>query len=96
MSAQVWNFAAIQAAVGELQASSATTAGLLDEGKGSLATLAAAWGGEGSEAYQSMQMRWDEASLELNNALQSLASTCENAAHEMLMTDKAARGQFGG
>jgi early secretory antigenic target protein ESAT-6 len=96
MSAQVWNFAAIKAAVGELQASAATTAGLLDEGKGSLATLAAAWGGEGSEAYQAVQIRWDEASLELNNALQNLASTCETAGEEMFMTDRTNAGSFGG
>jgi early secretory antigenic target protein ESAT-6 len=96
MSAQVWNFPAIKAAVGELQASAATTAGLLDEGKGSLATLAAAWGGQGSDAYQAVQTRWDEASLELNNALQNLAVTCETAADEMFRADQTNAGSFGG
>ena len=51
-----------------------TTAGLLDEGKGSLAALAAVWGGTGSEAYQAVQMRWDSTSAELNAALQNLGA----------------------
>jgi early secretory antigenic target protein ESAT-6 len=94
MSAQVWDFGAILAGVGDLQASAATTAGLLDEGKGSLATLAAAWGGAGSEAYQAVQMRWDEASLELNNALQNLAHTCATAAESMQGTENTVMGSF--
>jgi early secretory antigenic target protein ESAT-6 len=96
MSEQVWNFAGIEAGVSDLQGSAATTAGLLDEGKGSLAALSAAWGGSGSEAYQSVQMRWDEASLELNNALQNLASTCAEAGSSMQTTEHHAEGLFTG
>ena len=75
MTEQVWNFAGIEGGAGEIQGSVATTAGLLDEGKGSLAALAAVWGGTGSEAYQAVQMRWDSTSTELNSALQNLAQT---------------------
>jgi early secretory antigenic target protein ESAT-6 len=96
MSEQLWNFAAIEGGVGELQGSVATTAGLLDEGKGSLAALSAAWGGSGSEAYQGVQMRWDEASLELNNALQNLAQTCSEASASMMTTERSAEGLFSG
>ena len=45
MSEQLWNFAGIEGGASEIQGSVATTAGLLDEGKGSLAALAAIWGG---------------------------------------------------
>ena len=62
MTEQLWNFAGIEGGASEIQGSVATTAGLLDEGKGSLAALAAVWGGTGSEAYQAVQMRWDSTS----------------------------------
>ena len=73
MTEQLWNFAGIEGGASDIQGSVATTAGLLDEGKGSLAALAAVWGGTGSEAYQAVQMRWDSTSAELNSALQNLA-----------------------
>ena len=73
MTEQVWNFAGIEGGASEIRAPSVTTAGLLDEGKASLAALAAVWGGSGSEAYQAVQMRWDSTSNELNSALQNLA-----------------------
>ena len=43
MTEQLWNFAGIEGGASEIQGSVATTAGLLDEGKGSLAALAAVW-----------------------------------------------------
>lgn len=94
MSEQLWNFAGIEGGSGEIQGSVATTAGLLDEGKASLGALAAVWGGSGSEAYQGVQMRWDEASLELNNALQNLASTISEASATMAQTEAGVTGMF--
>ena len=67
---------------------------LLDEGKASLGALAAVWGGSGSEAYQAVQMRWDEASLELNNALQNLAMTISEAGQTMAQTEAGVTGMF--
>ncbi|AMO58895.1 6 kDa early secretory antigenic target EsaT6 [Mycolicibacterium phlei] len=95
MSEQIWNFGAIQALVAEIHGDVGTTAGLLDEGKGSLATLASVWGGIGSESYQAVQMRWDTTSLELNNALQNLAHTMDEATAVMMTTEKTVTGYFG-
>ena len=50
MTEQVWNFAGIEGGAGEVGSAVGTTAGLLDEGKGSRAALASVWGGSGSEA----------------------------------------------
>ena len=69
MTEQVWNFAGIEGGAGEIGAAVQQTDNLLDEGKQSLAALAAAWGGTGSEAYQAVQMRWDTTAAELNAAL---------------------------
>ncbi len=94
MSEQLWNFAGIEGGSSEIQGSVATTAGLLDEGKGSLAALAAIWGGSGSEAYQAVQTRWDSTSLELNNALQNLAQTISEAGSTMAQTEAGVTGMF--
>lgn len=94
MTEQVWNFAGIEGGAGEIQGSVATTAGLLDEGKGSLAALASVWGGSGSEAYQAVQMRWDSTSNELNAALQNLATTISEAGATMAQTEAGVTGMF--
>lgn len=94
MSEQLWNFAGIEGGSGEIQGSVATTAGLLDEGKASLASLAAIWGGSGSESYQAVQTRWDSTSLELNNALQNLAATISEAGSTMAQTEAGVTGMF--
>jgi early secretory antigenic target protein ESAT-6 len=94
MSEQLWNFAGIEGGSGEIQGSVATTAGLLDEGKGSLAALAAVWGGSGSEAYQNVQMRWDSTSAELNSALQNLAQTISESGQTMAQTEAGVTGMF--
>ena len=94
MSEQLWNFAGIEGGSSEIQGSVATTAGLLDEGKGSLAALGAIWGGSGSEAYQAVQARWDSTSNELNQALQNLAQTISEAGSTMSQTEAGVTGMF--
>ncbi|WP_319450286.1 MULTISPECIES: WXG100 family type VII secretion target [unclassified Mycobacterium] len=94
MSEQLWNFAGIEGGSSEIQGSVATTAGLLDEGKGSLAALGAVWGGSGSEAYQAVQQRWDSTSNELNQALQNLAQTISEAGSTMSQTEAGVTGMF--
>jgi early secretory antigenic target protein ESAT-6 len=94
MTEQLWNFAGIEGGASDIQGSVATTAGLLDEGKGSLAALGAVWGGTGSEAYQAVQMRWDSTSAELNSALQNLASTVSESSATMAQTEAGVTGMF--
>ena len=94
MSEQTWNFAGIEGGASEIHGAVATTAGLLDEGKGSLAALGAVWGGTGSEAYQAVQMRWDTTSNELNSALQNLAQTISESGATMAQTEAGVTGMF--
>ena len=94
MSEQLWNFAGIEGGSSEIQGAVGTTAGLLDEGKGSLAALAAVWGGTGSEAYQGVQMRWDSTSAELNAALQNLAQTISESSATVAQTEAGVTGMF--
>lgn len=94
MTNQLWNFASIEAGATELQGSVTTTQGLLDEGKKSLASLATAWGGSGSEAYQAVQREWDNAATELNSSLQNLARTISEAGQAMAQTESRVTGMF--
>jgi early secretory antigenic target protein ESAT-6 len=89
-----YDFAGIETAAGELHAAVARTLGLLDEGKGSLARLQAAWIGDGSDSYQAVQMRWDNNSAELNAALQSLGQAVSNAGGTMGSTEGGVVGMF--
>lgn len=89
-----YNFAGIKTAEGELLAAVSRTLGLLDEGKGSLANLQAAWLGQGSDSYQAVQMRWDQNSEELNLALQNLAQAVGGAGDTMAQTEQGVVGKF--
>ncbi|CAN7148617.1 MULTISPECIES: WXG100 family type VII secretion target [Mycobacteriaceae] len=94
MSNQVWEFGGIEGSAGEIDGYVARTQGLLDEGKASLASLAAVWGGSGSEAYQAVQARWDSTSAELNAALQNLAATIRDSGQNMFQVEQGVTGMF--
>jgi 6 kDa early secretory antigenic target len=91
-----YNFPAIEAGAGEIDAAVGRTAGLLEDGKGSLSRLQGAWQGEGSESYQATQMRWDNNSAELNAALQSLAHAIREAGTTMGTAEGSVTGMFTG
>jgi 6 kDa early secretory antigenic target len=95
MSEQLWNFAQIEAGSSEIQASVGTTAGLLEEGEGSLANLAGVWGGSGSDSYQQVQQNWNNASNELNQALLNLAHKVSEAGSTMAQTEAGVAANFG-
>jgi 6 kDa early secretory antigenic target len=94
MSEQQWDFAGIEGGAGSIQAAVAATQSLLDEGKSSLAKLAAAWGGSGSEAYQAVQQNWDNTSAELNDSLKSLSQRISEASQAMAQTESGVTGMF--
>jgi early secretory antigenic target protein ESAT-6 len=94
MTEQTWNFAGIEGGSGEIMSAVGQTAGLLDEGKASLASLAAVWGGTGSDAYQQVQAKWDQTSTELNAALQNLAQTISESGQTMAQTEAGVTGMF--
>jgi 6 kDa early secretory antigenic target len=96
MSEQSWNFTGIEAGASSIASSVQTVQGLLDEGKQSLAKLANAWGGTGSDAYQAVQHDWQQKSDDLNNSLQALSHTITEASQAMSSTERGVSGMFGG
>lgn len=89
-----YNFGGIEGGAGELQAAVQRTLGLLEEGQGSLARLQSAWIGEGSMSYQAVQQRWDNNSMEINQALQSLGHAVSNAGQNMGTAENGVIGTF--
>jgi len=94
MSDMKYNFAGIEGNSAALGQAVQTTQGLLDEGKQSLTKLSAAWGGSGSESYQAVQQRWDNAAKELNDALQALSQRVSEAGSAMQQTESGVTGMF--
>jgi early secretory antigenic target protein ESAT-6 len=94
MTEMQYNFAGIDAAASAIQGNVSSIHSLLDEGKSSLAKLAAAWGGSGSEAYQGVQQKWDATAQELNGSLQNLARAISEAGGAMQSTEQGVTGMF--
>jgi 6 kDa early secretory antigenic target len=91
---QKWDFGAIEGGAGEIGGAVARVGTLLEEGNASLAALQSVWGGGGSEAYLAVQTRWDNASLELNTALQQLGHAISEAGITMAGTEAAVTARF--
>ncbi|CAM4309684.1 hypothetical protein MB901379_00131 [Mycobacterium basiliense] len=89
-----YNFAAIEIGVTEIRAEVVATEKHLHDAAQVLATLAKAWEGSGSAAYQDVQQQWDSTSAELNAALQSLAQAINQSNQEMISTETALAALF--
>ncbi|MEZ0053656.1 early secretory antigenic target protein ESAT-6 [Mycobacterium sp. MAA66] len=96
MTDMTYNFAGIADSASGIMQAVGTTQHLLDEGKGSLAKLGAAWHGDGQGAYEAEQMKWDSNALELNEALQQLAQAVAGAGEHMMSTEQGVTGSFHG
>jgi ESAT-6 family protein len=94
-TAQVWNFPVIEALALEVHGYAGVVNGLLDEGSAGLARLVAAWDGTGSNAYQGLQTKWNNASTELNAALANLGQTIQEAGTQMHSADVGIGNSFG-
>lgn len=95
MPEMVYNFMGIEGGAGDLDGSVVQTAGLLEEGRGSLARLAGQWEGDASMSWQEAQTRWDTNSAELNQALQSLSHAVRDAGQTMSHVNQGIAGSFG-
>jgi early secretory antigenic target protein ESAT-6 len=79
VSEQLWNFASVEDGSREIQHAAASAAALLDQGKVSLVSLAAALGSSSRQSHLDVQEHWDNASGELISALRELARAVDDA-----------------
>jgi 6 kDa early secretory antigenic target len=91
---QVWNFVAIDAAVGSITGIGGAIDGECDAIKGQLAALASQWGGGSSEAWQAQQIGWDNDAQNLNMALRNLTAKIGEANAGMQATEGTVGGRF--
>jgi early secretory antigenic target protein ESAT-6 len=91
---QHWNFMQIEAHAGEVQSYAGMVSGLLDEGTASLGRLQSVWQGHGQSSYAAVQMKWNNASTELNAALQNLSMTISEAGQTMAHQDASIASTF--
>jgi early secretory antigenic target protein ESAT-6 len=91
----IYNFGGIEGGAGELDGAVGQTAGLLEEGRGSLSRLAGQWEGDASMSWQEAQNRWDTNANELNLALQNLAATVRDSGQYMFGVNHGIAGSFG-
>jgi early secretory antigenic target protein ESAT-6 len=92
--AQVWDFATIEAHAAEVQGYSAAVRGLLEEGTAALGRLQAVWQGHGQNSYHAVQTKWNNASDELNSALQNLGMTISEAGQQMAAKEAQVASTF--
>jgi early secretory antigenic target protein ESAT-6 len=90
----IYNFGGIEGGAGDLDGAVGQTAGLLEEGRGSLTRLAGQWEGDASMSWQEAQNRWDVNANELNQALQSLAATVRDSGHHMSQVNNGIASSF--
>lgn len=95
MPEMIYNFGGIEGGAGELDGAVGQTAGLLEEGRGSLSRLAGQWEGDASMSWQEAQNRWDMNSAELDQALQSLAATVRDSGQHMSHVNTGIASSFG-
>lgn len=91
---QKWNFGKINASVDQLKSEQAQVKALLEEERGELADLADIWGGQGSEAYQAEQRRFQEKAERVNETLAKLVAAAQGATGTMQSTESNIAGMF--
>lgn len=90
-----YNFNGIEGDAGDLLGAVSRTEGLLEEGKGSIATLTSMWEGDAQQSWFAVQTRWDQTATELNTALKDLSHAISEAGSTMAQTEASVAGTFG-
>jgi 6 kDa early secretory antigenic target len=91
---QKWNFTGINSAVEQLKAEQLKVKALLEDERAELADLSDIWGGEGSEAYQAEQKKFQEKAQRVNEALARLVAAAQGASGSMQSTEFDITGMF--
>lgn len=82
------NFAEIQNAAGTISTQSKEVDALLDELKSEVQRVLGTWQGEGMEAYQASQQKWDVAAADLNSVLGAIGTAVQQAGEAYQQSEK--------
>lgn len=95
MDAIKYQFGAIQAAAGDINATSGRINGLLDDLKSQLQPMVATWEGDSATAYAAAQAKWDNAAAELNVILSTISRTVQQGNDRMSDVNRMAAASWG-
>ncbi|AGF71579.1 WXG100 family type VII secretion target [Corynebacterium halotolerans] len=95
MDAIKYQFGAIQAAAGDINATSGRINGLLDDLKSQLQPMVATWEGDSASAYAAAQAKWDNAAAELNVILSTISRTVQQGNDRMSDVNRMAAASWG-
>ena len=96
MTQQVWDFGAIDAAVGVLRGHSATIQAGNENAEAALGKGVAAWEGEASQMWASEQRTLNSHAQDFRNAVDQYLSAVEDATHHTAHTEMINAASFGG
>ncbi len=95
MDAIKYQFGAIAAAAGDINATSGRINALLDDLKSQLQPMVATWEGDSSSAYQEAQAKWDCSAAELNTILSTISRTVSEGNDRMADVNRMAAASWG-
>lgn len=95
MDAIKYQFGAIQAAAGDINATSGRINGLLDDLKSQLQPMVSTWEGDSATAYAAAQAKWDNAAAELNVILSTISRTVQQGNDSMSDVNRMAAASWG-
>ncbi|MDO5512754.1 WXG100 family type VII secretion target [Corynebacterium sp.] len=95
MDAIKYQFGAIEAAAGDINATSGRITALLDDLKSQLQPMVATWEGDSAAAYAEAQAKWDRSAAELNTILATISRTVSQGNERMSDVNRMAAASWG-
>lgn len=89
-----YSFGAIEAAAGDIQATSGRISSLLENLKALINPMVSAWEGESATAYKAAQDAWDSAAADLNEVLVMVSRTVSQGNDRMAEINRAAAASW--
>ena len=95
MDAIKYQFGAIEAAAGDINATSGRITALLDDLRSQLQPMVATWEGDSATAYAEAQAKWDRSAAELNTILATISRTVRQGTERMSDVNSMAAASWG-
>ncbi|EJZ81557.1 WXG100 family type VII secretion target [Corynebacterium otitidis] len=89
-----YQFGAVAAAAGDINATSGRITQLLADLKARLQPMVATWEGDSASAYQAAQQKWDRSAAELNAILATISRTVAQGNDRMAEINRAAAASW--
>ena len=89
-----YSFTSLSAAAEDIETSSRTITGQLEDLKAQIKLMVSAWEGDAADSYKQHQDKWDAAALELTEILSTIARAVEDGNQRMKAVITAAANSW--